>query len=44
MPPGAGPQGGDIGVAGAAAEPGKLWTPGSDEPTGGKKSAIWTPD
>ena len=44
MPPGAGPQGGDIGVAGAAAEPGKLWTPGSDEPSGGKKSAIWTPD
>jgi hypothetical protein len=44
MPPGAGPQGGDIGVAGGGAEPGKLWTPGSDEPTGGKKSAIWTPD
>jgi hypothetical protein len=30
-------------VAGpAAAEPGRIWTPGSDRPTGGK-SAIWTP-
>jgi hypothetical protein len=28
--------------AGAAAEPGKIWTPGSDQPTG-KKSALWTP-
>ena len=27
----------------AAAEPGKIWTPGSDQPTGGKKSALWTP-
>ena len=26
----------------AAAEPGKIWTPGSEEP-GGKKSALWTP-
>ncbi len=32
-------------VPGAEAEPaGKIWTPGSDTPTGGgKKSAIWTP-
>lgn len=29
-------------VPGAAAEPGKIWTPGSDQPTG-KKSALWTP-
>lgn len=28
---------------GAAAEPGKIWTPGSDEPSSGKKSALWTP-
>jgi hypothetical protein len=28
----------------AASEPGKIWTPGSDQPTGGKKSALWTPD
>jgi hypothetical protein len=27
----------------AAAEPGKIWTPGSDAPAGGKKSALWTP-
>jgi hypothetical protein len=26
----------------AAAEPGKIWTPGGDEPSG-KKSALWTP-
>ena len=26
----------------AAAEPGKIWTPGSDQPSG-KKSALWTP-
>jgi hypothetical protein len=31
-------------VPGAAAESGKIWTPGSDQPTGGKKSALWTPD
>ncbi len=31
-------------IAPGAAEPGKIWTPGSDQPTGGKKSAIWTPD
>ena len=24
------------------AEPGKIWTPGSDQPSG-KKSALWTP-
>ncbi len=35
----------DIVVPGAGgAEPGKLWTPDSDQPSGGKKSAIWTPD
>ena len=28
----------------AAAEPGKIWTPGSDQPGGAKKSALWTPD
>ena len=27
----------------AAAEPGKIWTPGGDAPSG-KKSALWTPD
>jgi hypothetical protein len=27
----------------ASAEPGKIWTPGSDQPSGGKKSALWTP-
>ncbi len=26
----------------AAAEPGKIWTPGGDQPSG-KKSALWTP-
>lgn len=26
----------------AAAEPGKIWTPGSEQPSG-KKSALWTP-
>jgi hypothetical protein len=30
-------------VPGGAAEPGKIWTPGSDQPSG-KKSALWTPD
>jgi len=29
-------------VPGAAAEPGKIWTPGSEAPQG-KKSALWTP-
>lgn len=29
---------------GAAAEPGKIWTPGSDQPAPAKKSALWTPD
>jgi hypothetical protein len=29
---------------GAAAESGKIWTPGSDQPAPGKKSALWTPD
>ena len=28
----------------AAAEPGKIWTPGADQPAGGKKSGLWTPD
>ena len=28
---------------GAAAEPGKIWTPGGDPATAGKKSTIWTP-
>lgn len=27
----------------AAAEPGKIWTPGSEQPSTGKKSALWTP-
>jgi hypothetical protein len=30
--------------AAAAAEAGKIWTPGGEQPTGGKKSALWTPD
>ena len=31
--------------AAPAAEAGKIWTPGGDEPSGGgKKSGIWTPD
>jgi hypothetical protein len=32
-------------VPGAAAESesGKIWTPGSDQPSSGKKSALWTP-
>ena len=25
------------------AEAGKIWTPGSDQPSSGKKSALWTP-
>jgi hypothetical protein len=31
--------------AAAAAEPGRIWTPGQEtpQPTGGAKSAIWTP-
>jgi hypothetical protein len=29
--------------AAASAEPGKIWTPDSDRPAGGAKSAIWTP-
>ncbi|HEV3021711.1 MAG TPA: hypothetical protein VGX76_04570, partial [Pirellulales bacterium] len=42
MPPAREPAG--IVVPGAAAaEPGKIWTPGSDQPTAGKKSALWTP-
>jgi hypothetical protein len=28
----------------AAAESGKIWTPGSEQAAGGKKSALWTPD
>jgi hypothetical protein len=33
------------GGAAAAAEPGKIWTPGSETaPAAGKKSALWTPD
>ena len=32
-------------VPGAAApEPGKIWTPGSDQTAGTKKSTLWTPD
>jgi tetratricopeptide (TPR) repeat protein len=32
-------------LAGAGAEPaaGRIWTPGSDRPSGGSKSALWTP-
>jgi len=46
MPPAAAQQEGPgLVVPGGAAEPGKLWTPDSDEPKpGGKKSALWTPD
>jgi hypothetical protein len=41
----AGREGAGIVVPGAAAaEPGKIWTPGGDQPSGGKKSALWTPD
>jgi hypothetical protein len=41
----AGREGSGIVVPGAAAaEPGKIWTPGGDQPAGGKKSALWTPD
>jgi hypothetical protein len=36
-------EGADIVVPGGAAEPGKLWTPDSDQPTG-SKSKLWTPD
>ena len=44
MPAGAAPaEAPDIVVPGGGAEPGKLWTPEGDQPTG-KKSAIWTPD
>jgi hypothetical protein len=39
----AAPQDPSLVVPGAAAEPGKIWTPDSDQPTG-KKSALWTPD
>ncbi len=36
-------EGAGLVVPGAAgAEPGKIWTPGSDQPSG-KKSALWTP-
>ncbi len=28
----------------AAAEPGKIWTPGGEQPAGAKKSGLWTPD
>jgi hypothetical protein len=31
-------------VPGAAAEPGKLWTPDAPQPTGEKKSALWLPE
>jgi hypothetical protein len=31
------------GAAGAASESGKIWTPGSEQPATGKKSALWTP-
>jgi hypothetical protein len=31
-------------VPGAAAEPGKLWTPDAQQPTGEKKSSLWLPD
>ncbi|HZZ30200.1 MAG TPA: tetratricopeptide repeat protein [Pirellulales bacterium] len=31
-------------VPGAAAEPGKLWTPDAPQATGEKKSALWLPD
>ena len=33
-----------LGAAPAAAAPGKLWTPGGEQPgAGGEKKAIWTP-
>jgi len=31
------------GAGGGASESGKIWTPGSDQPSTGKKSALWTP-
>jgi tetratricopeptide (TPR) repeat protein len=31
-------------VPGAAAEPGKLWTPDAPQPSGEKKSALWLPE
>jgi hypothetical protein len=31
-------------VPGAAAEPGKLWTPDAPQPTGEKKSSLWLPE
>ncbi|HTQ40534.1 MAG TPA: hypothetical protein VMJ32_16025 [Pirellulales bacterium] len=31
-------------VPGAAAEPGKLWTPDAPQPGGEKKSSLWLPD
>ena len=43
---GMGPAGAVVpgGPAAAAAEPGKIWTPGGEQPgTGGEKKAIWTP-
>jgi len=44
MPPGAAAEAGpDIVVPGGGGQPGKLWTPDSDQPSG-KKSALWTPD
>ena len=31
-------------VPGAAAEPGKLWTPDAPQSTGEKKSSLWLPE
>jgi hypothetical protein len=31
-------------VPGAAAEPGKLWTPDAPQPTGEKKTSLWLPE
>jgi hypothetical protein len=45
VPPQAAQEASGLVVPGAgASEPGKIWTPDSDQPAGGKKSAIWTPD
>ncbi|MEX2114385.1 MAG: hypothetical protein WD845_14420 [Pirellulales bacterium] len=42
---GAGPEAPGFVVPGAAAaEPGKIWTPGGEQTSGAKKSGLWTPD
>ncbi|MGA1617743.1 MAG: tetratricopeptide repeat protein [Pirellulales bacterium] len=43
MPPAAGGVPAGPATAAPAAQPGKLWTPGSESAGGGEKPAIWTP-